>query len=352
MLQTFVAGTGLTTLLLWVATLAGVLLIAAGIAGSHPRPSDGKWQALSPSVRAGLTVVGLMAILGGWAMNQGWFKTPLGARTAPPPRYSDARGDQPVDSLWNEAEVAERQARQHPQPSPSPSPTGGLPAIPQAEPGTAAPPALEPVAAPVTAAPETAAAPAAVPAPAPPAQAVPAPAATTPAPTQVAAAAPPPVCNCDQPAASKSKPAVSGLAARPRSPSRSSYAGRGDVVSVCALQQQYGIAPASSTSYRGTSASLRVQDRLGADQQREQLRISIDGGAAATLDLGPSKRSGSVSLRAPRDGAGYRLSGYTEYRDGRRVPLSGTGFLDGGATRYELRLADEYSGSVFLEPAS
>ncbi|WP_428310694.1 hypothetical protein [Hydrocarboniphaga sp.] len=345
-----------------VATLAGLLLIVAGIVGSHPRPSDGKWQPLSPSVRAGLTVVGLVVILGGWATNQGWFKAPPSTASAAAPRYSDARGDRPTDTLWNEAEVAEREARQHPRPSLPPT-ANSLPAMPQAEPVAAAPtPALEPVPAP---APQALAAPPATPAPAPaaaaPASVTAAPAAPAAAPTTRLAAAPtasPAACNCDQPGAAR--PAAPRPASRPRSlaGSRGRNAGGGDIVSVCALQQQYGIAPASSASDRigntrsGGTASLRVQDRLGPDQRREQLRISIDGGASATLNLGPSNSSGSVSLRAPRDGARYRLSGFTEYRDGRRVPLSGEGVLDGDASRYELRLADESGGAVFLEPAS
>jgi hypothetical protein len=363
----------LPTLLLWIATLAGALLIVAGIVGSHPRPSDGQWQTLSPSARAGLTVVGLVMILGGWAMNQGWFKTPRSVSAAAAPRYSDARGDRPIDSLWNEAEVAEREARQHPRTTLPPA--TALPAMPESTPDVASAavptaatptPALEPV--PTIAAPLPQAAPAA-PVAALAATAVPAAstatpataAAPAPAPTQLAAAATPPVCNCDTPAVAP-KPVASRARPTTRSTSRtgSSNAGRGDVVSVCALQRQYGISAGgrgvASPTYRSTgsraAASLRVQDSLGPDQHREQLRISIDGGAAATLSLGPSNSSGSVSLRSPRDGARYRLSGYTEYRDGRRVPLSGEGFLDGGAQRYELRLADEFSGSAFLEPAS
>lgn len=342
-----------------VATLAGLLLIVAGIVGSHPRPSDGKWQPLSASVRAGLTVVGLVVILGGWAMNQGWFKAPPSNGNSAAPRYSDARGDRPIDTLWNEAEVAEREARQHPRPSLPPT-ANSLPAMPEAEPVAVAPtPTPEPVPVP---APQDLAAPAATPAVATSAPVTAAPAAPAAAPTTRLAAAPtasPAACNCDPPDAAR--PAASRAASRPRSAARSRgvAAGGGDIVSVCALQQQYGIAPASAASGRiGDSnsrsigsISLRVQDRLGPDQLREQLRISI-GGASAMLNLGPSNSSGSVSLRAPRDGARYQLSGFTEYRDGRRVPLSGEGVLDGDASHYELRLADESGGTVFLEPAS
>ncbi|MDB5968288.1 MAG: hypothetical protein JWQ90_738 [Hydrocarboniphaga sp.] len=330
------------TLLLWVATLAGGLLIAAGIVGSHPRPSDGQWRPLSPSLRAGLSIVGLMVILGGWALNQGWFKAPK-AGVASGPLYSEARADRPIDSLWNEAEVAEREARQHPRrlPAPSESATSTPAAAPTPIPTPASTPAAVPTHEP-TRLPE--------PVPAPPSAPMSAAVATTPgpaAPAPAQAAAKAPACDCDPP--DLTKPLVSKSVTRTQPGRHATQAIRSDVVSVCALQRQYGI----GDSYRGGNgtSSLRVQDRLGPQQRREQLRITVDGAASAALNLGPSASSGSVSLRVPRGGARYRLSGFTEYHDGHRVALSGEGFVDGSAPRYELRLADELSGSAFLEPA-
>jgi len=313
------------------------------VAGSRPRPSDGRWVSMSPSLRAGLTVVGLVAILVGWALNLGWFQPPQ--RSASAPRlYSEARSDRPVDTLWNEAEVAQREARSRARiPTPVPEPLPAPVAAP--EPSVAAP----------------------VPPPAP----VPAPssiraAAAAPAVAASAASADTaaPACECDPAAAARTTaPASKPAAAQSRgSVSRSSVSGSagrraGATVSVCALQRQYGIvdpiagARSASISTPAGAASMRLQDRLGPDQRREQLRISIDGGASATLELGPARRQGSVSLRLPQSRARYRLSGYTEYSDGRRVPISGEGWLEPGA-RYELRIADEASGSLFLEPLS
>jgi hypothetical protein len=357
----------LTPLLVWVATLAGALLIGAGIIGSHPRPSDGQWQPLSPSVRSGLTMIGLVVILGGWAMNLGWFKTHKTVTASVTPRYSDARGDQPIDTLWNEAEAAQREARQHPKSQPNApvasdqgTPTPALESAPvaSAPPALAAiePPTLPAAAsAPIEVAAQQAAPAAVAAAPVAPVQ-TPAPVA---APTEVASNNAP-ACNCDQPQTA-AKSAAPKKAAKPRAfTSSAPRVGSGNVVSVCALQQQYGIGAqyrnvsSGAMTYRsGISAmSLRVQDRLGPQQRREQLRITVEGGGSGTLNLSASSSSGSVSLRVPEAGARYRLSGYTEYVDGRRVPLSGEGFLDGGAQHYELRLADEFSGNAFLEPAT
>lgn len=331
----------MTTLSLWVATLAGALLIVAGIVGSRPRPSDGQWVPLSAGVRAGLTVIGLLLVLGGWGLYQGWFKSRPVASA--PRAYAEVRSDRPVDSLWNEAEVAERDARL--QPKPQYAPTTPTPAL-EPVPATAAAPVASTALLPATAQ-ASSAAPVAVPA-------------TARQPAAAATTAPP--CNCDpaqQPAAAaKKKPTTT--ASRPPSAPRA-VGSRSGVVSVCDLQQRYGITAAHygaaplavrSSSAAVGSGSVRILNRLGPQQRREQLRITLDGGASGSLNLGPAAGSGSLSLRVPATGARYRVSGFTEYADGRRVPLSGEGWLDAGTSRYEVRVADEGSGNVFLEPAS
>jgi hypothetical protein len=202
--------------MLWVAMLAGALLAVAGIVGSRPRPSDGRWIPMSPSLRAGLTMIGLVAIVVGLALLRGWFKPAPGAPAPRPYAVAEqARADRPTDTLWNEAEVAQREARirelasGEPPVESSPAPA---PAAVTEQP-VPAPPVAEAVAVP----------PAAAPAPA------------VPPPKKKVAAriAKDPDCDCDA-AAPAAKPGGS----RSRNAGASPHS---DTVSVCALQRQYGI---------------------------------------------------------------------------------------------------------------
>ena len=366
------------SLVLILCVLIAVTLLALGLSGKRPRPSDGSWVALNASGRAGLIVLALTVALAAIAYQAGWIFAPRGATKvwtseAAPPIGGAGGSASPTlpKSLWNEAAVAQqtadaRKAAGIVDPPPAPAPASGPGSLTQASapdtaPAPASPAPIEPSLAQVKAQLQ--------------AQVQPASAATaklTVAETEQQQAP----CDCEnQPAKAAAAPAAKPAAssAAPKRSTRSTRGGRAIAtsrdgrVNVCDVQRRYGTdklsyyglteadlrssSSASVSRSSGNASSVLVRNRLGPEQRAEVVRISVDGGASSELRLGPGKTSGSVRLRVPAGSARYRLSGYTEFADGRRVNIDGEGWIDGGDGSLEVRTADaSYGGALYLEP--
>jgi hypothetical protein len=352
------------SLLLVFCVLIAVTLLALGLAGKRPRPSDGRWVPVNASGRAGLIVLAMTVALAAIAYQAGWIFAPRGAtkvwtsEAAPPIGVGNTSPMVPK-SLWNEAAVAQQAADarraagigdEPGSPAQAPTPEAA------AQPASAGPAESEPSLAQVKAR---------LQAQVPPSNST----------TPLAAAGPePPPCDCANrsatSAAPKTRPAAGGAASRRSTrstASRSVAAARDGHVDVCDLQRRYGTdqlsyyglaesgpGAVSSGAYARPSdsaGSVLVRNRLGPAQRAEVVRISIDGGAAGELRLGPGKTSGSVRLRVAAGRARYRLSGYTDYADGRRVPIAGEGWIVEGDVSLQVRTADASGGgALYLEP--
>lgn len=368
------------SLVLIFCVLIAVGLLALGLTGKRPRPSDGSWVPLNASGRAGLIVLAMTVALAAIAYQAGWILAPRAATKvwtsdAAPPIGGGSPSPTLPKSLWNEAAVAQQaaDARRAAGIVDDPAPASPAEAA-AAEPGSLAQAALRETA-------DSADSPV-------PAKAVDSnqslaqvkaqlqaqvqPSNAVPPATAVAVAEPPP-CDCANPSTKSAAPkakATSGSAPRrPTRPagSRSVASSRDGRVNVCDVQRRYGtdrlsyyglteadLQPVSSGSYSrpsGSAGSVLVRNRLAPGQRAEVLRISIDGGASSELRLGPGKSSGSVRLRIPAGSARYRLSGYTEFADGRRVPVDGEGWIDEGDGSLQVRTADASGGgALYLEP--
>ncbi len=331
----------MNSLVLLLILLLALILLAMGLSGRRPQPSDGSWVALSPTGRAGLIVAAFTVGLAALAWQSGWLPNmrsdsarKWSAQSAPSPYTPNASPAAASPTLWNEAASAQQQAdARRAAGYPDPLPTTSAPA-PE--------PAPQSVAAPAPAAPAPA----------------------TPVPTAVAAAEAEPECECPP---KKPKPAAKPASAVPKRAlvQRARRAGDGRL-NVCDVQQQYGITAASYgvadradggsqrlVSVSAGAGAVTVQNRLGPEQRREVLIVSVDGGSVGELQLGPGKRSGTLRLRLPAGGsARYQLSGYTEFTDGRRVPIEGEGWIEAADGRFDVRTADaDNGGLLFLEPA-
>lgn len=375
------------SLVLILCVLIAVTLLAVGLAGKRPRPSDGSWVPLNASGRAGLIVLAMTVALAAIAYQAGWIFPPRGATKvwtsdAAPPIGGGSAAPTVPKSLWNEAAVAQQAADarraagivDEPAPVSTTKPTAP-------EPGSLTQAAVgEEGAQPVTAGSvdsnrSLAQVKAQLQAQVQPSSA--------PLPATSAAEAGPPPCDCANPpakpaVAAKAAPATSGAAPRRSTrstSSRSVASSRDGRVNVCEVQRRYGTdrlsyyglteaelraadayaaarsASASRSHGASSAGSVLVRNRLGPGQRAELVRISIDGGASSELRLGPGKTSGSVRLRLPAGSARYRLSGYTEFADGRRVPVDGEGWIDQGDGSLQVRTADAGDGgSLYLEP--
>lgn len=360
------------SLVLILCVLIAVTLLALGLTGKRPRPSDGSWVPLNASGRAGLIVLALTVALASIAYQAGWIFAPRGATKvwtsdAAPPIGGSSSSPTLPKALWNEASVAQQAADARKAAGivdPTPAPTPGPGSLTQASvPDTAAAPVS-------TAATE-------------PALSLAQAKAQLQAQMQPAAAAQPTVaeaeqapCDCEnQPSKSAvaptAKPAASATPKRSTrsTTSRSVATSRDGRVNVCDVQRRYGtdklsyyglaesdlrsVSSSSRSASRsaGGASSVLVRNRLGPEQRAEVVRISIDGGASNELRLGPGKTSGSVRLRIPAGSARYRLSGYTEFADGRRVAIDGEGWIDEGDGSLQVRTADASGGgALYLEP--
>ncbi|HEX4871221.1 MAG TPA: hypothetical protein VFV27_02805 [Nevskiaceae bacterium] len=284
-----------------LALLLGLLLLALALS----RPL-GQVQSLGP--RGVLALRGVIGALGLFALLQAWEgRDALGLGARPEPRvWSAGRPAQtPVQQLASTANTAQETARYEP------------PVEPDAEP---------------------AAAPAAVVEPAPAA-----------APTEPAAAD----REAAEPSAARSvaSAAVPARSAKP-APRQTRAARQDGRVSVCEVTASGGRLQAASGA-GGPSGQLRVHNELGEDQRRERVEVLVDGRRVAVLELGPERRRLSRSLPLGQGGE-YELRGYTEYRDGERVPLSGRGWLDPSWTAVQVRTLapGDRSGWLLLEPAT
>lgn len=374
------------SLVLILCVLIAVALLALGLMGKRPRPSDGSWVPLNASGRAGLIVLAMTVALAAIAYQAGWIFPPRGATKvwtsdAAPPIGGSASPTLPK-ALWNEAAVAQQtaDARRAAGLVDDPPPAAPTTEAAASEPGSLTQAAVGEATAPAAAGtadsnqslaqvkaqlqaqvqPSNAAAPA----------------------TAAASEPEPPPCDCANPpakpavATAKAAPATSSAAPRRSTrstTSRSVASSRDGRVNVCDVQRRYGTdklsyyglteadlraadaqagSRSASRSYGAASAgSVLVRNRLGPEQRAEVLRISLDGGASSELRLGPGKTSGSVRLRIPAGSARYRLSGYTEFADGRRVPIDGEGWIDEGDSSLQVRTADASSGgALYLEP--
>jgi hypothetical protein len=372
------------SLVLILCVLIAVALLALGLMGKRPRPSDGSWVPLNASGRAGLIVLAMTVALAAIAYQAGWIFPPRGATKvwtsdAAPPIGGSASPTLPK-ALWNEAAVAQQtaDARRAAGLVDEPAPAAPTTEAAASEPGSLTQAAVgEATAAPAAAGTADSNQSLAQVKAQLQAQVQPSNAAAL-----AAAAEPePPPCDCANPpakpaAAAKAAPAASSAAPRRSTrstTSRSVASSRDGRVSVCDVQRRYGTdklsyyglteadlraadaqtgSRSASRSYGAASAgSVLVRNRLGPEQRAEVLRISIDGGASSELRLGPGKPSGSVRLRIPAGSARYRLSGYTEFADGRRVPIDGEGWIDEGDGSLQVRTADaSYGGALYLEP--
>ncbi|MES2683803.1 MAG: hypothetical protein V4650_09820 [Pseudomonadota bacterium] len=101
-------------------------------------------------------------------------------------------------------------------------------------------------------------------------------------------------------------------------------------------------------SARHQPLTLHIHNRLGRDQLREQLTLSIEGKPVARIEVDDSQPAAFVAVPLPRPGLlHYRLEGVSE-DDGRSV-LVGEGCIrvrDGA--RFDVRRRDG-SGKVFLQ---
>lgn len=327
----------LSPLLIPLLLLLGIALLALAVFGRMLRPADGEWVELRRPARAVLAALGLLAFGVIWYLSG-----------ATPPRW----GREPAPRVWTaeggrsgspEAARLAARAEQAEQGGPE---VVTAPAVPVSAPVTA--PASPAAAQPAGAAPAGRTVTAMADAPA----------ALQSGPAATAAGADVPYCRpCDEPRARspmKKNRALAGSAAR-----RPRAAAAGDVVSVCELQQRNGIlgpAPAASMPAASSGAAVTLRNALGPGQTREVLRVEVDGVQRAELVVSRSRPRASTRLRLPQGaGARYRLSGYTEYDDGRgRVPIQGEGWLDQTGIAYEVRVADADAadGYLFLEPSS
>ena len=274
------------TLALSLIVLIDVLLLAAVVAGRWPRPGDGRWMPMSPSLRAGLVAVALALACAGFAARQGW----LGAApsSAPALVYSSPGVQRPVAPLWDES-----QANAVPSTQAEPAASGAAPLLPRS---TLAP----------------------MPEP-------------TPLPASIDRPALP-----DPPA----KPAPMPPSARPNNTEAAPRRGN----------EAAGDCPSPLPANGEPMTIVRIADRLGPGQRRERLSITVEGCGTVRIELTRARPRAELRVRVPPSGAMYRLDGDTDYDDGRRLTIAGEGWLDAEATRYELRVLDEYSGVYQLEP--
>lgn len=353
--------------LLLLAPLVALLLLAIGLVGRQPKRGKG-WVTMAPSVRAGCIVFALVIGSVSLAYRAGW----LGGEDTEAKLYaSDRTPTPPTPDVWSQAASAQREADARKQAGePEPAPIVDEPAVAATSPVPDAAPTPTP-------APDepALASPAAVPdawaAAKPP---------SAHAPPVVAAAREPTMsvprsaqqqddaCECEKSskpqkaAATIPRPASGASASAPRpSTAVRRSSSRDGRVSVCDLERQYGTSRRYGDSWAAvpvsagvsSSGAVSVHNQLGPGQRAEVLRVRLDSGVVSELNLGPGRRTGSIQLAVPPGGAvRYQLDGYTEFSDGRRVPIEGEGWLDGGWSRFEVRAADVgYGGLLFLEPA-
>ena len=92
-----------------------------------------------------------------------------------------------------------------------------------------------------------------------------------------------------------------------------------------------------------------VRNRLGPRQQREVLRLFVEGRPVGRYELGPQQAAMNLPIQFSRPGRyGYRLVGHVDYPEG-RAQLNSTGVFDVRPGAVFDVMIDELRDTVFLD---